>query len=93
MKHSHRFFRNTDCAYFPCHAVEDDSTFNCLFCYCPLYFLDDCGGTPRRTDEGVKDCTPCTLPHGPDGYERVMARLKQEFEARKKAYRARNEPR
>lgn len=93
MDHSHRFFRNTDCAYFPCHQVEDEATFNCLFCYCPLYFLDHCGGTPRMTPEGIKDCTPCTVPHGPGGYDRVLARLKQEFAARRRPAADGTEPR
>lgn len=85
MKHSHRFFANRDCAYFPCHKGADPEAFNCLFCFCPLYWLEECGGTPRRTQEGIKDCTTCTLPHCEGGYDKVMARLKREFEERRKA--------
>ena len=76
MDHSHRFFRNTDCEYFPCHEGADPETFNCLFCFCPLYFLKDCGGNHRFTENGVKDCTPCLKPHQPGGYDHVIARLK-----------------
>lgn len=83
-KHSHKYFRNADCEYFPCHEVEDDSYFNCMFCFCPLYFLEDCGGTPRYTNEGVKDCTPCTRPHARGGYERIVERLKAELAERRK---------
>ena len=43
MENSHRYFRNVDCAYFPCHEVKNPEEFNCLFCYCPLYFIEDCG--------------------------------------------------
>ena len=62
------FFRNTDCAYFPCHKGVDESRFNCLFCYCPLYALGPrCGGDFAYTKGGVKDCSGCTRLHdGPD---------------------------
>lgn len=76
--HSHRFFRNTDCHYFPCHQGVRPEEFNCLFCFCPLYFLENCGGTPD-VSRGIKDCTPCLNPHAAGGYERVLARLKAEF--------------
>lgn len=83
MDHSFRFFANRTCAYYPCHGGADPEAFNCLFCYCPLYWLEDCGGNPGRTAGGVKDCTGCLLPHGPEGYDQVLARLKREFEARR----------
>ena len=77
-KHSHRFFRNTECKYFPCHQGADPETFNCLFCYCPLYLLGpDCGGDFTLTPAGVKDCTNCTKPHRPGGYEHVLSVLKK----------------
>lgn len=82
-KPDHTYFCNTDCQYFPCHKVTDDSFFNCLFCFCPLYWLEDCGGNPANRD-GIKDCTGCTVPHSPGGYEHVLKRLKQEFEAKRK---------
>lgn len=77
-KHSQRFFRNTDCPYFPCHQGADPETFNCLFCYCPLYLLgEECGGDFTMTPAGVKDCTGCLKPHAPGGYEYVLAVLKE----------------
>jgi Zn-finger protein len=79
---SHSFFRNEDCAYFPCHKQVDPENFNCLFCYCPLYFLDDCGGDWRDLN-GVKDCSACVKPHAPGGYKSTLARLKMEFAKRK----------
>lgn len=42
MKNSYRFYCNKDCQYFPCHEVKNEDDFNCMFCYCPLYLLDDC---------------------------------------------------
>ncbi len=83
-EHDHSFFRNVDCAYFPCHKGLDAAEFNCLFCFCPLYWLDDCGGNPALRD-GLKDCTGCTVPHGPGGYDRVLARLRREFALRAEA--------
>lgn len=76
MKHSHRFFRNDACEYFPCHTGIDPKAFNCLFCFCPLYFLPDCGGD-FALERGVKDCSTCTRPHEPGGYDRIIERLKR----------------
>ena len=45
MSENYKFFQNTKCEYFPCHKVENEKHFNCLFCFCPLYMLKDkCGG-------------------------------------------------
>ena len=76
-KNSYKFFRNTDCEYFPCHscdkAVED--SFNCLFCYCPLYALGNkCGGNYKYLENGIKDCSGCMLPHSKGGYEYIIAK-------------------
>ncbi|BBD10062.1 cysteine-rich small domain-containing protein [Desulfovibrio ferrophilus] len=89
-KPDHKYFRNTDCQYFPCHKMADDSFYNCLFCFCPLYWLQNCGGNPADRD-GVKDCTGCTLPHRPGGYEHIIDRLKQEFEHNRTARKTKNE--
>ena len=78
MKNSYKFFRNTDCEYFPCHRTDAPETFNCLFCYCPLYFLPDCGGDFRMRN-GIKDCTDCLKPHEPGGYERTLEKLRERF--------------
>jgi len=82
---SHRYFRNTDCRYFPCHAGAAPVAFNCLFCFCPLYFLENCGGE-CQTRQGVKDCTPCLRPHRPEGYDEILARLREEANRKKKAH-------
>ena len=74
---SHRFFSNRACTYFPCHAGGDPETFNCLFCYCPLYFDKDCGGNGRRLASGVKDCSQCLRPHLPEAYDEILDRLKE----------------
>ncbi|MBQ4430541.1 MAG: hypothetical protein II877_03480 [Synergistaceae bacterium] len=71
---SSRFFRNSDCEYFPCHKVTDTENFNCLFCYCPLYYLKHCPGNPKMLPNGIKDCTNCTLPH--TNYDAVIKALK-----------------
>lgn len=67
------FFSNTSCEYFPCHKGVDSACFNCLFCYCPLYALGDrCGGNYTYTPNGIKDCTNCTIPHRPNGYQYIL---------------------
>lgn len=78
---SHAFFQNHGCRYFPCHKTADQAVFNCLFCFCPLYFVEECGGDYTMI-QGVKDCTPCIKPHAPGGYERTIERLKQEIARR-----------
>ena len=85
MKNDHTFFQNRECAYFPCHKVDDDREFNCLFCYCPLYTLGDrCGGNFSYTETGVKVCSNYTLPHGQKGYAYVLSRFPQISELAKK---------
>jgi Zn-finger protein len=76
MKHSSCYFQNKDCGYFPCHKVSDSSYFNCLFCYCPLYALGDkCGGNCTYTENGIKDCSNCLIPHSPKGYDYINERF------------------
>ena len=73
-RNSYKFFQNTDCEYFPCHKTADTENFSCLFCYCPLYRMADCPGTPETLANGIKDCTNCTLPH--TDYEAIIEVLK-----------------
>ena len=79
MKNSYRFFSNPECKYFPCHTGPDRENFNCLFCYCPLYFLGDkCGGQYKYSGvKQTKDCTDCHLPHLPEYYDSIMSILKK----------------
>ena len=74
MKHSYRYFQNKECEYFPCHKIKDDENFNCLFCYCPLYFLENCGGN-CKTITGIKDCSECMIPHGEKGYDYIIGKI------------------
>lgn len=80
MKNSYKFFQNTACIYFPCHQYDDVENFNCLFCYCPLYFLgDQCGGCFEYVgkDQRIKNCTHCVFPHDPVHYDAINSRLKE----------------
>lgn len=78
------FFRNEACEYFPCHPTGCPEQFNCLFCYCPLYVLGpDCGGNVCYTEDGIKDCSSCMLPHKKENYGYVTARF-QDIVARMK---------
>lgn len=73
MEQSYRFFENRACEYFPCHKGMRE--LNCLFCYCPLYALEQCPGNPRFLEKGerrVKDCSGCSFPHHPENYEAVI---------------------
>ena len=78
MENSASFFCNRDCRYFPCHEGADPETFNCLFCYCPLYMLGErCGGNFKYTKKGIKNCTYCTVPHRPDAAEYIRSRFSE----------------
>jgi len=84
MQNSERFFRNADCKYFPCHKGGDPERFNCLFCYCPLYFMGEkCGGHFNYVGKNkkVKSCANCTLPHNPEYYAVIMKKLKEANES------------
>ena len=74
MYNSYRFFRNLDCDYFPCHKLEKNEEFNCMFCYCPLYLLEECGGN-YENKYGIKDCSDCLLPHRPKGYDYINKKI------------------
>ena len=72
---SYKYFQNKDCEYFPCHEGADKERFNCLFCYCPLYALGEkCGGNFRYTENGLKDCSACLVPHVPESYDKICDR-------------------
>lgn len=77
MEASYRFFSNRKCEYFPCHEGVKD--FNCLFCYCPLYMMEDCGGNRKMLAGGVKDCSNCLIPHRFEGYDHIQKKLGQYF--------------
>ena len=69
------YFCNRECEFFPCHNADSDS-FNCLFCYCPLYALGECcGGNFSYLPNGVKDCSACVFPHLRENYSAVVERL------------------
>ena len=53
----------------------DTDDFNCLFCYCPLYPLEGCGGNYTLTEKSVKDCSDCTLPHKANNYDYIIRKL------------------
>ncbi len=83
MKNSSRYFKNTACQYYPCHKVNRDDNFNCLFCYCPMNQYEDCLGTPEyiKTASGrlIKDCSDCIYPHQPENYDAIMKYLAKKF--------------
>lgn len=84
MSENYKFNQHKTCEYFPCHKVKDEESFNCLFCYCPLYPLkDECGGSFKYSN-GIKDCSQCTLPHGPNGYDHIMSKISKVLELGKK---------
>jgi len=82
---NYSFFQNKECEYFPCHANADPESFNCLFCYCPLYALGDkCGGNFQYTEGGIKDCSNCLRPHKKENYDRILSHMGALLELAKK---------
>ena len=77
---NYKYFKNEKCEYFPCHKLCGDF-FNCIFCYCPLYSMGDkCGGNFVYTEEGIKDCSKCSLVHSRQGYDHVIKMLKNKLD-------------
>lgn len=78
---NYKFVQNKKCECFPCHKMETEEEFNCMFCYCPLYALKEgCGGNFKYNEKGIKDCSDCNIPHGTQGYEHVMSHIHQVIE-------------
>lgn len=72
---SHSYFENKACEFYPCHNIDN---INCLFCFCPLYSIEDCGGNPTYIFEGdkkIKDCSDCVYPHIKENYCDIIKRL------------------
>lgn len=80
-KNSYEYFQNIECEYFPCHK-KNGEYFNCLFCYCPLYLIKECGGNYIYY-KGVKDCSNCLIPHSEGGYDYINKKLKEEIFSKK----------
>lgn len=83
MDHSYKYFENRACRYYPCH--EGIEELNCLFCYCPLYQIEHCPGSPAfREKDGrrIKVCTACTFPHRAENYDRVIELVRTELSGR-----------
>ncbi|WP_041668679.1 cysteine-rich small domain-containing protein [Acetobacterium woodii] len=76
-----KFFQHQKCEYFPCHQINNQENFNCLFCYCPLYALgENCGGNFTYTQKGVKNCSSCNYPHLKENYDGVLEKLSKLIE-------------
>ncbi|KJS84388.1 MAG: metal-binding protein [Peptococcaceae bacterium BICA1-8] len=84
MSENYKFVQNSKCEFFPCHKVPNSEKFNCLFCYCPLYLLkEQCGGNYKYT-KSIKDCSHCSIPHSPGGYDFIRAKMDLVIELAKK---------
>ena len=56
------------------------SKINCLFCFCPLYNMKECGGDFTYTEikgNMVKDCSGCIFPHNPENYEKIIEKISE----------------
>ena len=85
MSTNYKFFQHKDCEYFPCHKGIPEEDFNCLFCYCPLYFLgEDCGGGFSYTKKGVKNCMDCGRPHRRENYDEIIDILRKAMDLKAK---------
>lgn len=76
-ENSSRYFENRQCESYPCHKGSEH--INCLFCYCPLYHMDNCPGSYRMIEKNgslLKSCIDCRFPHEPENYDKVMKVLK-----------------
>lgn len=89
---NYKFFNNSKCEFFPCHETVKPEEFNCLFCYCPLYMMEErCGGNYKYTPHGIKDCSNCLLPHVKDvGYDHVQKKMMDVIEQVQNSYQEKN---
>lgn len=71
-ENSYKWFSNKECKYYPCHK---DGETNCLFCFCPLYNFENCGGNFVINKRGLKDCKDCKIPHSEGGYEYIINKI------------------
>lgn len=76
------FMQHKQCEWFPCHKVENTEDFNCTFCFCPLYYLDECIGDYTYTKKGIKDCSNCAIPHLKENYDLIIDCIKKHNEKR-----------
>ena len=77
---SSRYFENRACEYYPCHSGMEHM--NCLFCYCPFYFIDNCPGSPifkQKKDAIIKSCIDCSFPHDPANFDEIRERIGKEL--------------
>ena len=72
MTENYKEFTNKNCEFFPCHEYTEQTKFNCLFCYCPLYHDLECPGQYTLLTSGIQDCSKCTFPHDPDNYDKII---------------------
>lgn len=79
MEYSYKFYQNKQCQFFPCHNLNNN-IFSCLFCYCPLYCIEDCGGDYFINSKNIKDCSNCALPHLKSNYSYIINRLREEYD-------------
>ena len=74
VENNFKFFENKECEYYPCH--DKIKQINCLFCYCPLYAFEDCGGIfsmiSTASGKNIKDCSKCKFPHDAKNYNDLM---------------------
>ena len=79
------FFSNRECEYF--HAIKGQirkiSTVYSATARCML-FGDKCGGIFRYTENGIKDCTNCQLPHKRKNYGYVTGKYQELAEMMRK---------
>lgn len=73
----YKFFENNKCEFYPCHKGLEK--INCLFCFCPLYTFNNCGGNFKMIN-GIKDCSDCLIPHTEKGYDYIISKLVKRVE-------------
>ncbi|WP_024864547.1 cysteine-rich small domain-containing protein [Butyrivibrio sp. FCS014] len=77
-QNSSRYFENRQCKSYPCHKGDDH--INCLFCFCPLYHMENCPGNYKMIEKdgkSIKSCIDCRFPHEPQNYGKIMTILKK----------------
>ena len=74
MENSYKYFKNTDCKYFPCHKGLSDDLIVC-FVIVLCIVCQNCPGSKtyiEKNGKKIKVCTDCTFPHRPENYDKII---------------------
>lgn len=75
IKATNDLWREDNSICHKCHETHG-KPLNCILCYCPRYNMGtECGGNFVILDNGIKDCSGCTIPHDPTFVKEYLKKM------------------